>query len=159
MDSAGWVSSPWMTSAACRDNGGDWSAYVASVTKDSADLLAFFQPDLGGSDAKAEQRKQALLAGYREIAGQVKVPAGYCVNDVKAWAGASGADPAGRPFGFVWGNDQAHETQYSCGDSNQLGADRAPCNAFYVSCAGATGPDKNRCAMPGTSSAIRTCRP
>lgn len=142
--SAGWVSSSWMTSPACRNKGGDWSGYVQSVIQDSADLLTFFQPDIGGPDAADKPRKDAILAGYRELASRVAAPPGYCVDDMKTWAGA---DPNGRPFGFPWGNDADHDTMYSCGDSNQIGAERAPCKAFYVSCSGAQAVpvDKARC--------------
>ncbi|WP_189061567.1 hypothetical protein [Longimycelium tulufanense] len=142
VDSAGWVSSPWMTSHACRDRGGDWSVYVQNVIQDSPDLLAFFQPDLGGPSPQDKPRRDALLAGYRDLATRVAPPPGYCVDDMKQWAGS---DPNGKPFGFPWGNDSNHDTDYTCGDSNQLGADLAPCKGFYVSCAGAQADAKMRC--------------
>ncbi|WP_189060215.1 proline-rich domain-containing protein [Longimycelium tulufanense] len=130
-----------MTEPTCRDRGGNWSLYVTYVMRDTPALLEFFQPELGGPNTAL---KAAILQGYRELPSRLTVPAGYCVDDVKQWAGA---DAQGKPFGFPWGNDSEHRTSYTCNDSG-VGAERAPCNGFYLSCAGASdGPSKARCQV------------
>lgn len=130
-----WAASPWMTAQDCRDQGGDWSIYTQHVLNDTPALLEFFQPDFGGQDSDAKARGAEILQGYRDIAAQITVPAGYCVNRVKQWAGS---DPNYKPFGFDWGDAAPgpHTTGYVC--DNNVGADHAPCGGFYVSCTGAT---------------------
>ncbi|MGH3623218.1 MAG: hypothetical protein ACRDQ5_15710, partial [Sciscionella sp.] len=145
-DSPQWTTSPWMTSPACRDHGGDWSSYVEHVIADTSALLRYFQPDLGGSNA---QRTQALLAGYASIPGQVHVPGGYCVDEVASWATP---DSSVKPFGFRWGNDEEHQTRYACTDG-AAGAARAPCDGFYISCGNAaSAAAHNRCEAWNTFS-------
>lgn len=138
-----WNASPWMTSRTCQDQGGDWSVYTEHVLNDTPALLQFFQPDFGGDDGDtAKARGQEILASYRDIAAQIRVPAGYCVNQVKQWAGS---DPTYKPFGFDWGNAAAgsgHSTDYVC--NNNVGADKAPCGGFYIGCGGAMTHQANR---------------
>ncbi|HEX5117846.1 MAG TPA: hypothetical protein VFW65_21905 [Pseudonocardiaceae bacterium] len=136
-----WATSPWMTTATCQDRGGDWSVYTRNVLKDTPALLQFFQPDFAGSDDVAKPRGAEILQGYRDIAAQVMVPAGYCVNQVKQWAGA---DPSYKPFGFGWGNatNTPHHSDYDC--TNNVGADNAPCGGFYISCTGSITPQDRR---------------
>ncbi|KAA2245939.1 hypothetical protein F0L68_40980 [Solihabitans fulvus] len=135
-----WTSSPWMTSPSCRDHGGDWSIYTQDVVKDTPALLQFFQPDFGGGD---QGRSEEILAGYRDIAAQITVPEGYCVDQARQWAGPSGY----KPFGFDWGNataDSHHHSNYEC--ANNTGADNAPCGGFYLACSGAaTAPQHQQC--------------
>ncbi|WP_236787941.1 hypothetical protein [Amycolatopsis sp. GM8] len=141
VDTPGWVTSPWMTSAPCRDRGGDFSVYTKNVIRDNADLLAFFQPTYGGMDLDAAQRAPLILQGYRDIAAQITVPAGFCVDTLRQWAVP---DPSFRPFGFRWGDypqadnttGQEHSVMAAC--TNTQGADNAPCGGFYISCDGAT---------------------
>lgn len=133
-----WDGSPWMTAPGCRGQDGDWSDYTQNVLKDTPALLQFFQPNFGGPDGDtAKARGAEILQGYRDIAAQITVPAGYCVNQVKQWAGN---DPTFKPFGFDWGNatNTPHHTDYEC--ANNVGADNAPCGGFYISCAGAVTP-------------------
>lgn len=130
-----WNASPWMASPSCRDSGGDWSIYTQNVIKDTPPLLQFFQPDFGGGDGDTgKARGQEILAGYRAIATQISVPTGYCVDQVKQWAGT---DTGYKPFGFDWGDahDGVHNTGYIC--DNNVGADNAPCGGFYIGCDGA----------------------
>lgn len=136
-DSAQWQTSPWMKSTACRDQGGDWSTYVASFVKDFPDLLEFFQPDFANTDRNAPARKDLLLRSYRSLAGELNVPKGYCVDDVKRWAKPN---PSFQPFGFEWGNvdrngDHGVRPWVNCTDKPD---DVAPCRGFYISCDGAT---------------------
>ncbi|MFL6126384.1 hypothetical protein [Actinophytocola sp.] len=152
--SPGWDSSPWMTSPACRDKGGDFSAWAAAVIVDTPELLKVFNADIFGPDAPKEgkARSDAILAGYQQLATdlQGQIPAGYCVDDVKRWAGE---DPKMRPFGFAWG--MVDTTIFSCTDTEPgvkeseyrnkwVGAERAPCDGFSVSCKHA-GADQKRC--------------
>lgn len=145
VDSAGWYTSPWMTSPTCKDKGGDWSVYVHSVISDTPDLLMFFLPDFGGSAPEDQPRKKALLDGYRDLGSRLTPPPGFCVDDMRQWAGS---DPTGKPFGFLWGDDVDHNyTHCRFANASQIGTDRAPCYGFYVSCAGAEpiAADKARC--------------
>ncbi|HEY1001760.1 MAG TPA: hypothetical protein VGD83_19185, partial [Streptosporangiaceae bacterium] len=87
-----WNTSPWMTSPSCGVSGGDWSIYTQNVIQDTPALLQFFQPDFGGGDGKiGKARGQEILDGYRAIAAQIRVPTGYCVNQVRQWAGVDAA--------------------------------------------------------------------
>jgi hypothetical protein len=140
VDTPRWVTSPWMTSAGCQGHGGDFSVYAANVIHDSADLIAFFQPELvTAPDPNGKARGQATLQTYRDTAAAVSVPTGYCVDTVRTWAQA---DPTFKPFAFQWGDypQQAadsgrHHLWQDC--TNALGADNAPCGGFYVGCDGA----------------------
>src|SRR5829696_3389563 len=58
-ESAAWASSPWMTSPACHDRGGDFSIWVASVISDTPGLLAFFQASTFGPDTPIEVRPRS----------------------------------------------------------------------------------------------------
>ncbi|MFL6125480.1 hypothetical protein [Actinophytocola sp.] len=137
-DSAEWLSSPWMTAESCRDHGGDWSTYAAYLIKDFPELLQFFQPDFAGTDANAGARKDLLLRGYRDLAANLTVPSGYCVDQVKAWAKPN---PQFQPFGFEWGNvdnmgDHGVRPWSGCSSTDTFDA-VAPCRGFYLSCDGA----------------------
>jgi len=155
--SAAWASSPWMTSPACAGGGGDFSVWVSSVIRDTPSLLAFFQASVFGPDVPADTRprSEAIIAGYRALAAELRptVPAGYCVDDLRRWAGG---DPAMRPFGFRWGVTQGHQTGYYCTDrdldataeterNRWFGAERAPCDGFYVGCLNAPEVERDRC--------------
>jgi hypothetical protein len=100
-DSADWMSSPWMTGEPCRDQGGDWSLYAEFLIKDFPELLEFFQPDFAGTDGNAGERKKLLVRGYRDLAANLTVPTGYCVDQVRTWATRN---PSYQPWGFEWGN-------------------------------------------------------
>lgn len=105
--SAAWQSAPWVTSPTCRDAGGDFSIWVGNVLVDTPSLLAFFQARMFGSEVAAADRarRDAIVQGYRVLGRELRprVPAGYCVAELRGWAGA---DPSMRPFGFPWGGDQ-----------------------------------------------------
>lgn len=140
-DTPQWVGSPWMTAPDCADRGGSWSSYVDHVIADTPELLRTYQP---GFAEGAGARNRAILDGYQRLAGQLRVPGGYCVDDVAAWASP---DPGFRPFGFRWGDDTEHDTAYAC-DSTAVsaGSARAACDGFYVSCEGAaSAAAHNRC--------------
>lgn len=130
---AQWYASPWMTSPACRDRGGDWSVYTQNVIKDLPALFAYFDGGEGGTTDANAKRQAAIVQGYKAIASKVNVPSGYCVNDVRQWAGTRAGF---LPFDFQWGNASGHTTSYDC--TNVAGADHAACGGFYVSCAGAS---------------------
>lgn len=153
-NSPGWDSSPWMTSATCQGKGGDFSAWVTAVITDTPELLRVFNAQLFGPEApeSGKARSDAILAGYQQLATELQgqVPAGYCVDDMKRWAGE---DPKMRPFGFAWGIEDT--TIFGCTDTDPgvkeseyrnkwVGAERAPCDGFHVSCKNA-GADKKRC--------------
>lgn len=157
--SAAWASSPWMTSTTCTDNGGDFSIWAGSVIRDTPYLLAFFQASSFGTGAAPEGRPryEAIIGGYRSLAVDLQstVPAGYCVDDLRRWAGS---DPEMKPFGFPWGvtTGDGHQTGYYCTDRDPnattesernrwFGAERAMCDGFYVSCINAQEVEKNRC--------------
>jgi hypothetical protein len=155
--SAGWVSSPWMTSPGCRDRGGDFSSWAASVMGDTPSLLAFFQASSFGTEVPAQDRprNEAILAGYRVLATELRPPAGYCVDDLRRWAGEQ---PQTVPLGFPWGVTfgDGHRSGYYCTDraadatpqsevNRWLGAERVPCDGLYVSCANADQAEKSRC--------------
>lgn len=140
-DSAEWQTSPWMRSEACRDHGGDWSTYTAYLIKDFPDLLEFFQPDFAGTDDNAGPRKDLLVRGYRDLAANLTVPSGYCVDQMKRWAKPN---LTFQPFGFEWGNvdtgsDHGVRPWSRCSRTDQGGAPDAvaPCRGFYISCDGA----------------------
>lgn len=145
-DSAEWQASPWMTSEACRDRGGDWSTYVAYLIQDFPALLEFFQPEFAGTDGNAASRKELLERGYRDLAKHLRVPSGYCVDQVKTWAKPN---PQFQPFGFEWGNvdpkgDHGVHPVSNCSEVKP--GDVAPCRGFYLSCDGAiTQQDDQRC--------------
>ncbi len=145
-DSAEWASAPWMTADSCRDRGGDWSIYASYLIKDMPELLAFFQPDFAGTDANANARKDLLVRGYRDVAANISVPSGYCVDMVKKWAKPN---PDFQPFGFEWGNveydwgkgsspDQ-HGVFYHaiCSQIDKTKGSVVSCRGFYLSCDGA----------------------
>jgi hypothetical protein len=137
-DSAEWMSAPWMTAESCRDHGGDWSTYAAYLIKDFPELLQFFQPDFAGTDSNAGPRKDLLLRGYRDLATNLTVPTGYCVDQMKAWAKPNGHF---QPFGFEWGNvdqwsDHGVRPWSGCSSTDTPDA-VAPCRGFYLSCDGA----------------------
>jgi len=157
--SAAWQSSPWMTSPTCRGSGADFSVWAATVIADTPQLLAFFQASSFGPEVAAQDRprSEAILAGYRALASGtgMAVPSGYCVDDLRRWAGA---DPAMRPFGFPWGVTvgDGHRSGYFCTDrepgtpaeaelNRWFGAERAMCDGFYVRCANAQEVEKSRC--------------
>jgi hypothetical protein len=129
-----WNAAPWMTSPACANAGGDFSVFTQNVLTDTPTLLQFFQPDFAGTDSSAAARGAEMLNGYRAIAAQITVPSGYCVTQLKQWAGT---DANFQPFGFDWGDASGglHTTPYIC--NNNVGADHAPCGGFYVVCNGA----------------------
>jgi hypothetical protein len=144
-DSAEWQTSPWMTATSCRDHGGDWSIYASYLIKDMPELLAFFQKDFAGTDANASKRQDLLLRGYRDVAANISVPSGYCVDMVKKWARPN---PQFQPFGFEWGN--IDNAGYSDGPdqhgiypvakcSNVEATKDSPvsCRGFYLACDGA----------------------
>jgi hypothetical protein len=123
-------------------------------------LMAFFQARMFGADVPEadKPRSEAILAGYRALAIELRpaVPTGYCVADLRRWAGS---DPAMKPFGFPWGvtEGDGHQTMYYCTDRSPdataesernrwLGAERAPCDGFYVDCGNAQEVEKQRCA-------------
>lgn len=145
-DSAEWMSSPWMTAESCRDRGGDWATYAAFLIKDFPDLLEFFQPDFAGSDGNAGERKKLLVRGYRDLAVNLTVPTGYCVDQVKTWAKPN---PSYQPWGFEWGNvdnwsDHGVRPWSNCSTDNSEAV--APCRGFYLSCDGAvTQQEDQRC--------------
>ena len=159
-ESSMWKTAPWMTSPTCKDKNGDFSIWAAEIVADTPELLSAFQPGVFGADANP--RDKAILQGYRDLAGQVRssIPAGYCVADLTRWAG-----PAQdvKPFGFAWGQTagDGHQSMYSCTDrasdtagepeaTRFTGAERAMCDAFYVSCANAPDVEKNRCEVWNT---------
>lgn len=149
-----WAASPWMTAPSCRDAGGEFSLWVANVIGDAPDLLKVFNAELFGPDAPeaGKARNDAILDGYRSIATEMqgKVPAGYCVNDMKRWAGDR---PSAEPFGFAWGMKDT--SIFGCIDTEKnssvsgrnrwMGAERVPCDGFHVDCDGATDSDMSRC--------------
>ncbi len=149
-DSAEWQTSPWMRSEACREHGGDWSTYTAYLIKDFPDLLEFFQPDFAGTDDNAGPRKDLLVRGYRDLAVNLTVPSGYCIDQMKRWAKPN---PTFQPFGFEWGNvdtgsDHGVRPWSRCSRTDQGGAPDAvaPCRGFYISCDGAiTQQDDQSC--------------
>jgi type IV secretion system protein TrbL len=154
--SAAWARSPWMTAPSCAGRGGDFSIWAASVLTDTPSLLAFFQPTAFGAEIPSQNRPRsdAILSGYRVLATELAptIPAGYCVDDVRRW---TGSEPVVQPFGFPWAQTEStdHETSFSCADDSSgsdadnryFGAERAPCEGFYLSCSTITGADKARC--------------
>lgn len=158
-DSPAWASAPWMTSPTCQDAGGDFSIWVGNVLRDTPSLLAFFQATMFGSEvATADRaRSDAIIQGYRALGRELRlaVPAGYCVAELRRWAGT---DPSMRPFGFPWGvtRGDGHQTMYYCTDreadatfdsevNRWFGAERAMCDGFYVNCGNAQEIEKSRC--------------
>ena len=159
-DSSAWRSAPWTSSPACRDAGGDFSVWVGNVLVDTPGLLAFFQARMFGAEvAEADRaRRDAIIQGYRELGRELRsrVPAGYCVAELRRWAGS---DPSMRPFGFPWGvtSGDGHQTSFYCTDrepdatfesevNRWFGAERVPCDGFYVDCGNAQEVEKGRCA-------------
>jgi hypothetical protein len=134
--------------------GGDFSAWAVAVIADTPELLKVFNAQLFGPDApeSGKARNDAILAGYQQLATdlQGQVPGDYCVDDMKRWAGE---DRKMRPFGFAWGLEET--TIFGCTDTDPgvkeseyrnkwVGAERALCDGFHVSCKHA-GADKDRC--------------
>lgn len=163
-----WAQAPWMTTLPCKDRGGDFSLWANSVIADTPSLLAYFQPSTFGATTKPENkpRGDAMLAGYQELSSQVGtiLPAGYCVDDLRRW---TVADVSMKPFGFPWGvtDNTGHQTVFSCradaADKNTrpemeynhyFGADRAPCDGFYINCTNAPEAEKARCEAWNTFS-------
>lgn len=150
---------PWMTSPTCQGKGGDFSLWVTSVIQDTPLLLSTFQSSKFGPEMLPEDkpRNEMILAGFRKLAPELQaaVPPAYCVDDFKRWAGPDITKPFGFPWGVTWG--QQRTTGYFCTDradpnttedieaNRYFGAERAPCNAFYVSCANAPENEKPRC--------------
>jgi hypothetical protein len=152
-DSAEWMSSPWMTAEPCRDRGGDWATYAAYLIKDFPELLKFFQPDFAGHDGNAPARENLLVRGYRDLATNLTVPTGYCVDQVKTWAKPN---PSYQPWGFEWGNvdtmgDHGVRPWSNCSTDNPDAV--APCRGFYLACDGAiTQQEDQRCQAWNTFS-------
>lgn len=141
-DTPEWNTSPWITAPRCKDHGGDFSLYVQNILKDTPDLLAFFQPDFGGTDGDAGRaRGQAIVRGYQEIASLMTVPSGYCVDQMRQWAGPNAQV---KPFGFAWGDAVDHRSNFLCSNTAGSGADLAPCGGFYISCVGAATPQQHQ---------------
>ncbi|CAL9677691.1 hypothetical protein SUDANB95_08018 (plasmid) [Actinosynnema sp. ALI-1.44] len=157
--STAWSSSPWMTSATCAGRGGDFSLWASNVIADTPALLAHFQASAFGAEMQPEDkaRNEQILAGYRKLPEDLRglIPSGYCVDDLRRWAGP---DPAAKPFGFPWGTTRGdgHQTIYFCTDREEnataeslqnrwFGAERAPCDAFYVKCDNAQESEKSKC--------------
>jgi hypothetical protein len=152
-----WTSSPWMTAADCHDKGGSFSRWAIGVLQDTPDLLrVFHEKDRTSSVRQDRDRDQALRGGYATITTEMvrDVPAGVCVADVKRWGGHQ---QSMKPFGFAWGVDPPW-TPGACVDFNPrtekaadfrnkwVGAERAPCDGFTISCTMATGAGKTACA-------------
>ncbi|UVS80580.1 hypothetical protein [Actinokineospora sp. UTMC 2448] len=138
VDSAEWHQSPWMTAPGCQ--GGDFSVYATYLIKDLPELLEHFQPGFAGTDANASARKVLLLRKFRELARNVAVPPGYCVDQLRKWAKPN---PGFKPFGFEWGNltwwdDPTHGVRpYGCMVATTSPADAlGPCRGFYITCVG-----------------------
>jgi hypothetical protein len=159
-NSPAWNAAPWMTSPTCKGKGGDFAIWARTVVDDTPSLLAYFQSSAFGPHAPAAEKPldDEVIAGYKALAQQLPsmMPTGsYCVNDLKTWAGAT---PSMKPFGFPWGVDDAHQSQYFCTDltdpdkpasadyNKYFGAERAPCTGFYVSCAKAPTAQKLQCS-------------
>jgi hypothetical protein len=171
-DTPAFAAAPWMVSPTCRDKGGDFSIWTTFVLHDTPALLTFFQPvSFGDQVTPADRaRRDMMLAGYRDLAGATtqKVPAGTCVEDVARWTGADPATPpfglghgvnassTFAPFGVAWGAEitGGHQSGYRCVGTDPgtdrggiLGAERAPCDGFYLRCQHATTTtDQQRCA-------------
>jgi hypothetical protein len=161
------ANSPWMTSPTCKDKGGDFSIWTTNVINDTPSLLAYFQASAFGAEMKPEDkdRNEAILTGYRQLSTETPaiLPPGYCVDDMKRW---TGADYTTKPFGFPWGmtNKDGHQTMYACTDradpnSNRgneynryFGAERAMCDAFYITCDNAQENEKAKCEAWNTFS-------
>lgn len=145
-DSAEWMSSPWMTAEPCRDRGGDWGTYAAYLIKDFPELLKFFQPDFAGDDGNAPEREKLLIRGYRDLAANLTVLTGYCVDQVRTWAKPN---PSYQPWGFEWGNvdtmgNHGVRPWSNCSTDNPEAV--APCRGFYLACDGAiTQQEDQRC--------------
>lgn len=153
--SAAWAVSPWMTSPICQGKGGDWSVWVSNAIADIPRLLPVFYTELF-ADTGVEQdrlRNQAVVAGFQQLSAEFAtgVPAGYCVDEVAAWAGPN---PAYAPFGFAWG--LTHQTSYSCtdgrasehgtdADNRWVGAERGACDGFFVACDNVRDAQRARC--------------
>jgi hypothetical protein len=135
-----------MTAESCRDHGGDWGTYAAYLIQDFPSLLEFFQPKFAGDDGNAPERKKLLVRGYKDLAANLTVPNGYCVDQVKSWAKTN---PSYQPFGFEWGNvdnmgDHGVRPWSNCSTTNP--EDLAPCRGFYIACDGAiTQQEDQRC--------------
>lgn len=154
-NSAAWASSTWMAADSCKDKGGDFSVWTASVITDTADLQRFF----GGYDLNAPLMNEKLefeAELYNNLAAEVAptVPPGRCVDDLTRWSG--GPKPDVKPFGFEWGaidgsgyycswrRDALHDN--SADYANRwVGAERAACDGFRVNCDSALQEERPRC--------------
>lgn len=144
-DSPEWQRAAWMTTPPCRDRGGDFSMYSAALIRDMVPLLEHFQPDFANIDANAPERKEILARGYRDIATQLSVPAGYCVASLRQWARPNAGY---KPFGFEWGaveyewgadtTEQHGVYPFAMCSRTQTSANVVSCRGFYISCDGAT---------------------
>lgn len=151
-----WQRSSWMTAESCQDQGGDFSVWASNVIQDAPALLQHFGPAMFGPESSNPEQRDAVLRGYRDLAATVEVPSGYCVDDMKHWAGTDGTT---KPFNFAWGLDPEHQvpqlhlcvsTEDQAEDrsllaNRSMGAPRGPCDGFYVSCVNADGADHDRC--------------
>ncbi|GAA4009831.1 hypothetical protein GCM10022247_34960 [Allokutzneria multivorans] len=159
--SPAWNTSPWMTAEPCRSRGGDFSRWVATVLADTPDLLAHFQESFFGPQPlypEDKPRNDAILAGYRALAVELTkdIPGPLCVNDIRSWVGT---DPGAKPFAFPWGLTPGKGTSFGCIDRQSgflrsddvddahryVGAERAPCDAFYLQCTNTYAHDRWRC--------------
>lgn len=151
-----WASSPWMTSPACRDKGGDFSLWTAHVVEDIPQFVSVFFADVASGAGTDQDRLRNLevVKGFGQLSVEFrdKVPTGYCVDDVKRWAGTN---TQYKPFGFAWGI--THQTPYVCtddrvpergpdADNRWIGAERAACDGFFIACDNAPGAEQARCA-------------
>jgi hypothetical protein len=140
-----------------------------SVIRDTPALLqVFFEKDRTSRVRRDRDRDQAIRDGYAAITDDMvrQVPAGVCVDDVRRWAGDADDEEAAEvePFGFAWGMDPPF-IPGSCVDfdprkenardlrNKWVGAERAPCDGFEISCASATGAAKGVCGRWNTFSA------
>lgn len=154
--SAEWASSPWMTSASCKDEGGDFSLWVANAIADIPQLVPVFYSQIFAETGTDQDRLRnwEIYKGFQQLSAEFRdaVPGGYCVDDMKRWAGA---DSRYKPFGFAWGVD--NRTPYTCTDTSPeghrqdsdnrwIGAERIMCDGFTVACANVETADQSRCA-------------
>jgi hypothetical protein len=143
----------------CQGRGGDVGIWVRATIADTPQLLQYFQPSAFSDQAPTADQPlyQSILTGYRWVDTQIEntIPTGDCAADVAQWATPA---PAMVPFTFAWGETTGqHQTPYFCtdqpssaaqvvDDNRYVGAERLPCDGFYVSCARAAGAAASRCA-------------
>lgn len=153
--SAEWAASPWMISPPCKDKGGDFSVWAENVVVDIPRFASVFLADMLSPVAAEQDRLRGLeiAKGFGHLSGEFRdqVPADFCVEDVKRWAGANAEY---KPFGFAWG--VTHRTPYLCvedrtadtssdTDNRWVGAERAACDGFFIACDNASGEEHARC--------------